>query len=821
MGAEQSRTCLGPSEEDVKKYRELEAERNQKSQELRNELQSKQQLTVELEKLRIEFAQWKLDTADQASVIERMHNFETEANVLRQRLLDATARVEEMTKVLEDENNRLVSLQTICDDLSRTILEARRGEEASRQDVLAREAELDGKEREILDVKAEKAMVETKFAELMKRYVENETELHETRAALIDKDATVVEGQQRIADLSKQLLESMQGIAGKEDEVVQLMAQFEETQKKMMESNEARAASSALESARASKSQKESEEERQNLLQAMEDATRKATEEVMQKERELFQKEKDRIVRDKDAIEQSRDRERNEHEAERARMNIEIQRERQRIEAIELEKEKLRLEIEKEHLRCEQAIERERSKLNGERDKLKELTLSHQASSEVPDKPSLMLNQLYSIKMTIAGAKDLFADEQGAGRNPYCTVLICHKGVEQASQKRATKPCNNTTNPEWNQVFGFITERQPDYLQFDIWDYDEAQDDAKLNLGTAILSLENFYKRNSDGTFDDALPLTFKTGEQGSLQVRVECKVVPQAQFRWLTGYNHPEIARIINNTHADVETKDVKYGRTALASAVFRNQYDLARTLLLANAAVDPVDNEGLTPLLLASIYGHAECVEVLIQFNANLESKDANQRTALMHACKSGYAGIARLLIQAGADIEAVDSESLTALMLTAAEGQLETLKLLVDAGANLEAANPNGITALIIAAIRDQADTAKFLLACGANPRATDMNGLNALMVAAVRGNVDVTRALLDYKADIEAADDQFGRTPLMYAAHGGNYNVASILLDHGARTDVMDKDQRTALQIAIDNQHRTIINLLEKNQPLVVS
>ena len=97
------------------------------------------------------------------------------------------------------------------------------------------------------------------------------------------------------------------------------------------------------------------------------------------------------------------------------------------------------------------------------------------------------------------------------------------------------------------------------------------------------------------------------------------------------------------------------------------------ARTLLKARAAVDAVERNGASSLLLACQNGHDACVELLLEHSADPNLAMApgaedgeGQFTPLITAAKNGRATVVRTLLQAGAHRDAVTIDGATPLVL-----------------------------------------------------------------------------------------------------------------------------------------------------------
>ena len=89
-----------------------------------------------------------------------------------------------------------------------------------------------------------------------------------------------------------------------------------------------------------------------------------------------------------------------------------------------------------------------------------------------------------------------------------------------------------------------------------------------------------------------------------------------------------------------------------------------------------------------------------------------------------------------------------------------------------------------------INKHKDLLKEFLQQGAFINIRDHKKWTPLHCAAMVGDVDLVRILLDFKAEIEAEDEN-GRTPFQIAVEYGNYfgelNVCSIMLDKGLEVD----------------------------------
>src|SRR5690606_10603468 len=78
----------------------------------------------------------------------------------------------------------------------------------------------------------------------------------------------------------------------------------------------------------------------------------------------------------------------------------------------------------------------------------------------------------------------------------------------------------------------------------------------------------------------------------------------------------------------------------------------------------VDARDNDGKTPLHIATEADHADNVWNLINEGANFNEQDGNGMTALHHAAHSGFMDVAKTLTERGCDYSISNNAGMTAL-------------------------------------------------------------------------------------------------------------------------------------------------------------
>jgi ankyrin repeat protein len=80
----------------------------------------------------------------------------------------------------------------------------------------------------------------------------------------------------------------------------------------------------------------------------------------------------------------------------------------------------------------------------------------------------------------------------------------------------------------------------------------------------------------------------------------------------------------------------------------------EVVRLLMDAGALINQANNDGATPLSIASRNGHVEVVRVLIDAGALINQALNNGATPLLIASQDGHVNVVRLLINAGATVK-----------------------------------------------------------------------------------------------------------------------------------------------------------------------
>ncbi|XP_022105519.1 tankyrase-like protein [Acanthaster planci] len=204
-----------------------------------------------------------------------------------------------------------------------------------------------------------------------------------------------------------------------------------------------------------------------------------------------------------------------------------------------------------------------------------------------------------------------------------------------------------------------------------------------------------------------------------------------------------------------------------------------------------DETDNKAMTPLMVASLYGRQQNIEVLVKKIESgktdelcgVKRKSATAEYAIHYASKAGHVDCVKSLIKHGADTEAMTSAStnkLTPLMLAAQCGHFQVVKTLIEAKAIIAKKDKIKRTSLMLACMNGHYPVATLLLRKGANPNAKDSSGNSPVHYASAYGWWHCLKLLLQAGGDPNTLND-WKTPPLGVALMKGHTGCADLLLE----------------------------------------
>ncbi|HTI38314.1 MAG TPA: ankyrin repeat domain-containing protein [Vicinamibacterales bacterium] len=195
--------------------------------------------------------------------------------------------------------------------------------------------------------------------------------------------------------------------------------------------------------------------------------------------------------------------------------------------------------------------------------------------------------------------------------------------------------------------------------------------------------------------------------------------------------------ARSILRDHPECGTERLPSGETAIMTALYRGQRDLAAAIaaksgdvdIFAAAALglgDPLQRalgaghvndvayDGWTPLHLAAFFGQLEAAKRLVEAGASLDAISQNStRNTPLHAAVAGrHADVALLLIDRGASVSLEDHGRHTPLHIAAENNLADVVRALLNRGADPLAVDAEDLTPLARAAAKNHNDIIDLL-------------------------------------------------------------------------------------------------------------
>lgn len=293
------------------------------------------------------------------------------------------------------------------------------------------------------------------------------------------------------------------------------------------------------------------------------------------------------------------------------------------------------------------------------------------------------------------------------------------------------------------------------------------------------------------------------------------------------------EIVQFLLDQGAKVQYK-TSDNLTAFGAACYQGHYAIAELLLTNGADCNSVNCGGNTPLIWAASNGHNEIVRLLTaQPTIDVAYKNDNNKDAFNAAIFKGDVETLKLLLACSSDIDK------NLLCNEAAyRGHKELIKFFLEDGIDINYSDELGYTALMLAAAKGHREIVELLFEKDAIVNQKDVSGSTALFHAAAKGNAEVVKLLLDKGADVSCVNDNLN-TPLLEAAQQflylpskhltddvqekasqransqlvleGYKDSIAYLLKAGSNAQAKNKDDKTALDYAIEKGTREIIEL----------
>jgi ankyrin repeat protein len=226
------------------------------------------------------------------------------------------------------------------------------------------------------------------------------------------------------------------------------------------------------------------------------------------------------------------------------------------------------------------------------------------------------------------------------------------------------------------------------------------------------------------------------------------------------------------------------------------------ARKIIEIGADVEAQSKDGETPLHLASRNGGVEVVRMLIERGADVATRNKDGETPLHRASRYREVEVVHMHIERGADMAVQDKYGETPLHLASRNGEVGVVRMLIARGADVTARNKGGETPLHLALESEQVEVevVRILIESGVGVAAQNKYGETPLHLASRYGKVEVIRILIEHGAEV-VTQNKAGETPLHLASRYGTLQVALMLMERGADVEAHNKNGETPLHLAL--------------------
>ena len=249
--------------------------------------------------------------------------------------------------------------------------------------------------------------------------------------------------------------------------------------------------------------------------------------------------------------------------------------------------------------------------------------------------------------------------------------------------------------------------------------------------------------------------LAVQSGDEKTVSVFIEKNQCQQLDSQkrtplmWAVALERVAIVKML--VRCDPDTRD-KMGYSALHIAVSNNVPSCIQPILGLGADINIRNDEGETPVMLASMMGHEVILASLLKAGAAINLVDVGGGGCLHMASGSGHIPCIALLLKNGVEVDLSDNTGTTALMMASSGGHKAAVSMLLEAGASLDKQNGQGMCALYSAVHGGHLDLVRMLLEAGAYPNnvvRTKEGQWTALDTAMRKELTEITNVLLENK------------------------------------------------------------------------
>lgn len=316
--------------------------------------------------------------------------------------------------------------------------------------------------------------------------------------------------------------------------------------------------------------------------------------------------------------------------------------------------------------------------------------------------------------------------------------------------------------------------------------------------------------------YGDAQTLELMIGKGGDVN---KTSLAGDSSLIYASRNGWMDIVELLLENGASLNYKNPFTENTALVEAVLAGHSHIMQYLVDKGADVAYRDQYGNTLIMLAASRAHLVEVMYLLERGLKINTRNKNGDTAL-HLSIGDFAKrlyTQEYLISSGLSVDAQNEAGITALMEAAYRGYPKSVGLLLRMGADIDRVDKEGNTALHFVAkgFGNHEAVARELLQKGAECDAKNKEGNTALIIASREANLSLVSTILDFGADVNIQND-YGWSSLMEAAKIGRLPIVKLLIENKAYLDLINKDGKTAADIASEYKQSQVYEYLKKSK-----
>jgi ankyrin repeat protein len=282
----------------------------------------------------------------------------------------------------------------------------------------------------------------------------------------------------------------------------------------------------------------------------------------------------------------------------------------------------------------------------------------------------------------------------------------------------------------------------------------------------------------------------------------------PPLQVAYLYGYKDIVKLLLKNNATHCVGNRDFDsfpYKENLPEDKVIYNKIFLKKLLSLETLE--------LTKDNLEIMHGNDEAIcELLLDWEKTKTTVKRHKFTALHIAASCGLTNVCKLLLEKPIDRDILISTYGTPLTVAIVHGYLDIVKLFVKNDIISSVTNFDQL--LFIALRHKRKKIIKYLVTVNDNVDAVNDQGLTMLALAVKNGWEDLVNFLVKLGADVNFSIKD--TTPLHIAVQNGHYHIVKLLLMYNAKFNIIDANNKTAIDLAIDKGNDLIYETLLKEK-----